>query len=79
MHGFLTTTALALAGFITSTADADTITVCANGCDFTRINAAIDAASDGGPDRVEQGPCGGVAKSPVARSRQRRPSAAIRF
>ena len=47
MHRFLTTTALALAGFTASTAVADTITVCASGCDHTSINAAIDAASDG--------------------------------
>ena len=47
MHRFLTTTALALAGFTASTAIADTITVCASGCDHTSINAAIDAASDG--------------------------------
>ena len=47
MHRFLTTTALALAGFTTSTAVADTITVCGSGCDHTSINAAIDAASDG--------------------------------
>ena len=26
---------------------AETITVCASGCDYTEINAAIDAASDG--------------------------------
>jgi hypothetical protein len=29
------------------TASADTITVCADGCDYTSINAAINAASDG--------------------------------
>ena len=29
------------------TAFADTITVCASGCDYTSINAAIGAASDG--------------------------------
>ena len=32
---------------LTSLATADTITVCASGCDHTSINAAIDAASDG--------------------------------
>ena len=29
------------------TASAETITVCASGCDYTSINAAIGAASDG--------------------------------
>ncbi len=38
--------AVALA-FSSVTASADTITVCASGCDYTSINAAIDAASDG--------------------------------
>ena len=39
---------LSLAGFATSTASAQTTrTVCASGCDFTSINAAIDASSDG--------------------------------
>ena len=47
MHRFLMTTALALAGFTTSTAVADTITVCADGCDHTSINDAIDASSHG--------------------------------
>ena len=46
MHRFLTTTALALAGFTASTAVADTIDVCA-GCDYTSIQAAIDNAADG--------------------------------
>lgn len=40
------TSAVALATVI-STASADTITVCANGCEYTSINAAIAAASDG--------------------------------
>ena len=30
-----------------TTATADTLTVCASGCQYTSINAAIDAASDG--------------------------------
>lgn len=38
--------ALAAATVVTS-ASADTLTVCASGCDFTSINAAIAAASDG--------------------------------
>ena len=38
--------AVALA-FSSVTASADTITVCASGCDYTSINAAIGAASDG--------------------------------
>ena len=40
----LATVALA---FSSVTASADTITVCADGCDYTSINAAIAAASDG--------------------------------
>ncbi len=40
----LATVALA---FSSVTASAETITVCANGCDYTSINAAIGAASDG--------------------------------
>ena len=38
---------LASAVFIPSLATADTITVCANGCDYTSINDAIDASSNG--------------------------------
>ena len=38
--------AVALA-FSSVTASAETITVCASGCDYTSINAAIGAASDG--------------------------------
>ena len=40
----LATVALA---FSSVTASAETITVCASGCDYTSINAAIGAASDG--------------------------------
>ena len=40
----LATVALA---FSSVTASADTITVCASGCDYTSINAAISAASNG--------------------------------
>ena len=40
----LATVALA---FSSVTASASTITVCASGCDYTSINAAIGAASDG--------------------------------
>ncbi|MDB4780372.1 right-handed parallel beta-helix repeat-containing protein [bacterium] len=40
----LATVALAVSSV---TASAETITVCASGCDYTSINAAIDAASDG--------------------------------
>ena len=47
MHRNLTTVALALAGLFTTTAVADTLTVCASGCQYTSINAAIDAASNG--------------------------------
>ena len=40
--------AIAVAGLLTaSAATADTITVCSSGCQYTSINAAIDAASDG--------------------------------
>ena len=38
--------AVALA-LLASSATAETITVCAKGCDYTSINAAIAAASDG--------------------------------
>ena len=41
--GILTALAVVLAG----TASAETITVCSKGCDYTSINAAIAAASDG--------------------------------
>ena len=48
MHRPLLIAVLALAGFATSTASAQTTrTVCASGCDFTSINAAIDAAVEG--------------------------------
>ena len=49
MHRPLTIVALAASGLFafTSTAAADTLTVCASGCQYTSINAAIDAASDG--------------------------------
>jgi predicted outer membrane repeat protein len=49
MHHPLTIVALAASGLFafTSTAAADTLTVCASGCQYTSINAAIDAASDG--------------------------------
>ena len=39
--------ASAVAGFVAATTTADTITVCASGCAFTSINAAIAAAEDG--------------------------------
>ena len=38
---------LALAGFTASSAIAETINVCAEGCEYTSINAAIAAAADG--------------------------------
>ena len=38
---------LALAGFTASSAMAETIDVCAEGCEYTSINAAIEAAADG--------------------------------
>ena len=47
MHRYLMVPVLAFAGFTTSAATADTTTVCASGCDFTSIQAAIDAANDG--------------------------------
>ena len=49
MHRPLTIVALAASGLFafTSTATAETITVCANGCDYTSINDAIDASSNG--------------------------------
>ena len=40
--------ALAASGLFTAVASAqNTITVCASGCDYTSINAAIDASSNG--------------------------------
>ncbi|MDC0429331.1 right-handed parallel beta-helix repeat-containing protein [Phycisphaerales bacterium] len=49
MHRTLTIVALAASGLFaaTTTATAETITVCASGCQYVSINAAIDAASDG--------------------------------
>ena len=49
MHRPLTIVALAASGLFAfaSTATAETITVCANGCDYTSINDAIDASSNG--------------------------------
>ena len=49
MYRPLTIVALAASGLFaaTTTATAETITVCANGCDYTSINDAIDASSDG--------------------------------
>ena len=49
MHRDPTIVALAASGLFASatTATADTLTVCASGCQYTSINAAIDAASDG--------------------------------
>lgn len=38
---------LAIVGLIGSTAGAETITVCSNGCDHSSVNAAIAASSDG--------------------------------
>ena len=49
MHRSLASIALAALGLFASpsTATAETITVCASGCDFTSIQKAIDAASNG--------------------------------
>ena len=49
MHRTLIIVALAASGLIafTTTATAETITVCATGCHYTSINAAIDASSNG--------------------------------
>ena len=38
---------LVVAGLGLAPASAETLTVCATGCDYTSINAAVDAASDG--------------------------------
>ena len=46
-HMYRTLLATVALAFSSVTASADTITVCASGCDYTSINAAIDAASDG--------------------------------
>ncbi|MCP4834999.1 MAG: hypothetical protein GY895_09580, partial [Phycisphaera sp.] len=53
MHRSFAVVALATLGLLVSasTARAETITVCASGCDYTSINDAIDAASDG--DRIQ--------------------------
>ena len=42
-----TTVALAGIGLLASATVADTLTVCASGCQYTSINAAIDAATNG--------------------------------
>ncbi len=49
MHRPLTIVALAACGLLASSAtvSAETITVCASGCDHTSINAAIDASNPG--------------------------------
>ena len=50
MHRTSTIVALAATGlfaFTASAATAETITVCASGCDYTSIRTAIDNASDG--------------------------------
>ena len=47
MHRTPTIIALAATGLVASAATAETITVCASGCDFTSIPDAIDAASAG--------------------------------
>ena len=49
MYRPLTIVALAASGLFAfaTTATAETITVCANGCDYTSINDAIDASSNG--------------------------------
>jgi hypothetical protein len=49
MHRSLTIPVMAASAMFASatTAVADTLTVCASGCQYTSINAAIDAASDG--------------------------------
>ena len=44
---YRTLLATVVLAFSSVTASASTITVCASGCDYTSINAAIGAASDG--------------------------------
>ncbi len=46
-HKIVALTATGLFTFATSAVTADTITVCASGCQYTSINAAIDAAEHG--------------------------------
>ena len=46
-HMYRTLLAAVALAFSSVAASADTITVCASGCDYTSINAAIGAASDG--------------------------------
>ena len=46
-HMYRTLLATVALAFSSVTASAETITVCASGCDYTSINAAIGAASDG--------------------------------
>ena len=46
-HMYRTLLATVALAFSSVTASAETITVCASGCDYTSINAAINAASDG--------------------------------
>ena len=47
MPRILLVPAIAIPCVISATTTADTITVCASGCDYTSINAAIASAIDG--------------------------------
>ena len=49
------TAALASAGILAETAHADTLTVCAYGCNYSSIKDAIDGVGDGDLIQVEQG------------------------
>ena len=51
----LAASAVLLAGTFTSPARAATITVCASGCDYTTIQAAVDAAATGDTISVAAG------------------------
>ena len=56
MHRHLLTTVLALAIPATPVLTADTIWVCDSGCDYSSIQAAIDAATDGDVIQLFAGP-----------------------
>src|SRR4051812_39523647 len=47
LAGGTTVTTFALAGLFVPASAAESATVCATGCDYTTIHAAVDAATDG--------------------------------
>ena len=55
MSHHVMTAVLASALILAATAHADTLTVCASGCNYSSIKDAIDGAGDGDVIQVEQG------------------------